>query len=45
MISNLFWIVPVSALMALLFAWIFYKSMKLQEEGTDKMKEIAEYVR
>jgi len=45
MISSLFWIVPISALMALLFAWIFYKGMKRQEEGTDKMKEIAEYVR
>ena len=45
MISSLFWIVPISALMALLFAWIFYKGMKIQEEGTAKMKEIAEYVR
>lgn len=45
MISNIFWIVPVSALIALLFAWIFYKGMKVQEEGTDRMKEIAEYVR
>jgi K(+)-stimulated pyrophosphate-energized sodium pump len=45
MISILFWIVPLSALFALLFAWIFYKGMKLQDEGTDKMKEIAEYVR
>ena len=45
MISNLFWIVPISALFALLFAWIFYRSMKAQEEGTDRMKEIAEYVR
>jgi len=45
MISSLFWIVPISALCALLFAWIFYKGMKVQEEGTDKMKEIAEYVR
>jgi K(+)-stimulated pyrophosphate-energized sodium pump len=31
--------------MALMFAWIFYRSMKAQEEGTDKMKEIALYVR
>lgn len=31
--------------MALLFAWIFYRNMKAQEEGTDKMKEIAAYVR
>ena len=45
MISSIFWIVPISALMALLFAWIFYKGMKVQEEGTDRMKEIAEYVR
>ncbi len=45
MISSIFWIVPVSALVALLFAWIFYRSMKSQEEGTDRMKEIALYVR
>ena len=45
MISSIFWIVPVSALMALLFAWIFYRNMKAQEEGTDRMKEIALYVR
>jgi K(+)-stimulated pyrophosphate-energized sodium pump len=45
MISSIFWIVPVSALCALLFAWIFYNSMKKQEEGTDRMKEIAGYVR
>jgi K(+)-stimulated pyrophosphate-energized sodium pump len=45
MISSLFWIVPISALTALLFAWIFYKGMMKQEEGTDKMKEIAAYVR
>lgn len=36
---------PVSALIALLFAWIFYRNMKAQEEGTDRMKEIAAYVR
>jgi len=45
MISSIFWIVPISALLALLFAWIFYRSMKAQEEGTDRMKEIAAYVR
>jgi K(+)-stimulated pyrophosphate-energized sodium pump len=45
MISSIFWIVPLSALLALLFAWIFYRSMKAQEEGTDRMKEIAAYVR
>ena len=45
MISSIFWIVPVSALIALLFAWIFYRNMKAQEEGTERMKEIALYVR
>ena len=45
MINNLFWIVPISALLALLFAWIFYRNMIVKEEGTDKMKEIAAYVR
>jgi K(+)-stimulated pyrophosphate-energized sodium pump len=45
MISTIFWIVPISALLALLFAWIFYKSMIIQSEGTDRMKEIAAYVR
>jgi K(+)-stimulated pyrophosphate-energized sodium pump len=45
MISSLFWIVPISALTALLFAWIFYKGMMKQEEGTNKMQEIAAYVR
>jgi K(+)-stimulated pyrophosphate-energized sodium pump len=45
MISSIFWIVPVSALIALLFGWIFYSGMKKEEEGTVKMKEIAAYVR
>jgi K(+)-stimulated pyrophosphate-energized sodium pump len=45
MISSLFWIVPISALTALVFAWIFYKGMMKEEEGTVKMQEIAAYVR
>ncbi len=45
MISSLFWIVPISALTALVFAWIFFKGMMKQEEGTNKMQEIAAYVR
>ncbi|MGR8978591.1 MAG: sodium-translocating pyrophosphatase [Gammaproteobacteria bacterium] len=43
--TSSFWIVPISALFALLFAWIFYKRMMALAEGTDKMKEIASYVR
>ncbi|MDT8402225.1 MAG: sodium-translocating pyrophosphatase [Bacteroidales bacterium] len=45
MISSIFWIVPVAAVTALLFAWIFFKGMIRKPEGTDKMKEIAQYVR
>jgi len=41
----LFLIAPVSAAIALLFAFIFYKKIMKLEEGTDKMIEIAEAVR
>ncbi|MCE5347049.1 MAG: sodium-translocating pyrophosphatase [Bacteroidales bacterium] len=44
MISSLFWIVPVAALTALLFAWIFYKGMIVQDAGNPRMREIAGYV-
>lgn len=45
MISSLFWIAPVSAVLALLFAWIFYRGMKKAPAGNDRMQEIAQYVR
>ena len=45
MIESIFWIVPAAAVTALLFAWIFFKSMIRKPEGTDKMKEIAQHVR
>jgi len=45
MISNIFWIVPIAAVTALLFAWIFFKGMMKNSEGNDRMKEIAQYVR
>ncbi|MCJ7820930.1 MAG: sodium/proton-translocating pyrophosphatase, partial [Bacteroidales bacterium] len=45
MISNLFWIAPVSAVLALLFAWIFYRGMMKAPAGNDRMQEIAQYVR
>ncbi len=43
--SSIFWLIPVSSLIALSFAWIFFKSMMKESEGTDKMKEIAQHVR
>ena len=45
MIDSIFWIVPVASVTALLFALIFFKSMIKKPEGTDRMKEIAQYVR
>ncbi len=41
----LFWIVPIASIVALVFAVIFYKEMKAADEGNDRMKEIAGYVR
>ena len=44
-ISSLLWIVPVSSVIALLFAWLFYKKMIAANEGNSRMVEIAGYVR
>ncbi|MFC1617349.1 sodium-translocating pyrophosphatase [Candidatus Margulisiibacteriota bacterium] len=44
-LQNLFWIAPVGALLALVFAFIFYKELLSKDEGTDKMKIIAMHVR
>ncbi|MBR1573914.1 MAG: sodium-translocating pyrophosphatase [Bacteroidales bacterium] len=43
--NILFCIVPAAALVALLFAWIFFRQMFKESEGTPTMKEIAQYVR
>jgi K(+)-stimulated pyrophosphate-energized sodium pump len=43
--SNLFWIAPIGSLIALLFAYIFYKSMMKADEGNETMIEIAGHVR
>ena len=45
MSSILFWIVPVASVLALVFAWIFFKSMMKESEGTEKMANIANHVR
>ncbi len=41
----LFWMVPVSSLLALLLAWFFYKQMMKESEGTAQMRKIASHVR
>ncbi len=40
----LWWIAPVGSVLALLFAWIFYRQVKAANEGDEKMKEIAAHV-
>jgi K(+)-stimulated pyrophosphate-energized sodium pump len=42
---TVFWFVPLAALTALLFAWLFFRNMMTNPEGSDRMKEIAQYVR
>ncbi len=44
-LPNVWWIAPISSVLALVFAWIFYQKMIAAPEGSDKMKEIAGYVR
>jgi K(+)-stimulated pyrophosphate-energized sodium pump len=41
----IFWLVPFSAALALIFAWGFFRQMMKHDEGTDMMKKIAEHVR
>lgn len=41
----IFYAVPAASLLALLFAFIFYRQMKKQDEGTPTMRKIAQYVR
>ena len=43
--NLLFWIVPASSLLALVFAYYFYRQMLKESEGTDRMAHIAAAVR
>ncbi|MBQ3525095.1 MAG: sodium-translocating pyrophosphatase [Akkermansia sp.] len=43
--NTLFWIVPVASVLVLLFAAKFFFDMKKADEGNDRMREIAGYVR
>ena len=45
MTNTLFWLVPLSSVLALFFAWYFYKQLMKTDEGTPQMKKIALYVR
>ena len=44
-IPSVFWLVPIASVVALGMAWYFFKTMMKYDEGTPRMREIAEYVR
>ncbi len=44
-LHPLFWLAPLGSLLALFFAFYFFKSMMKESEGTDTMKKIAQHVR
>ena len=44
-LPTAWWIVPIGSLIALGFAFVFYKSVMRQSEGTEVMQEIAQSVR
>ena len=44
-IPLVFWLIPIASVVALGMAWFFFRSMMREEEGTERMKEIAAHVR
>ncbi len=40
-----FWLIPLASVCALLMAWVFFRNMMKEDEGTPRMKEIALYIR
>jgi len=42
---KIFWFIPACAILALIFAYIFFKGMMKNSEGNDTMKRIAKYVK
>jgi transcription antitermination protein NusB len=44
-IPLVFWLIPIASVVALGMAWFFFRSMMKEDEGTDRMKEIAAHVR
>ena len=45
MVNYLFWVIPICSVAALFFAFLFYRQMLKESEGTDTMKTIAGHVR
>jgi len=45
MTEPVFWIAPIAAIVALIFAWRFYKEMQAEDEGNERMRTIGGHVR
>jgi K(+)-stimulated pyrophosphate-energized sodium pump len=45
MTEPVFWIAPIAAIVALIFAWRFFTQMRSEDEGTDVMVTIGGHVR
>jgi K(+)-stimulated pyrophosphate-energized sodium pump len=45
MLTSIFVIVPLASILALFFAWVFFRQMMKNSEGNATMKEIAQHVR
>ena len=43
--NMLFYCVPAASLLALLFAFLFFRQMRKEDEGTPTMRQIAQFVR
>lgn len=45
MVTSIFWIIPAASILALVFAWFFFRQMMKESEGTELMAKIASHVR
>ncbi|NBC49858.1 MAG: sodium-translocating pyrophosphatase [Gammaproteobacteria bacterium] len=43
--EPVFWLAPLASILALYFAWRFFREMRTQDEGTETMREIGAHVR
>ena len=43
-IPHIWWVAPIGSLLALVFAWVFYRQVKNADPGDEKMQEIARHV-
>ena len=44
-IPSVFWLVPIASVTSLCMAWYFFRQMMKEEEGNERMIEIASHVR